>query len=111
MTLRGLCQIHGRCRYVCGVMMAAGSVLSERTSRFVLGLVHFERMCQLIVLLIGAYCALAGRNLPIGPDGLAYLDVARAYLHHNWNIAANGYWGPCVLLAAGDWGAHFSSGH
>jgi len=78
MTLRGLCQIHGRCRYVCGVMMAAGSVLSERTSRFVLGLVHFERMCQLIVLLIGAYCALAGRNLPIGPDGLAYLDVARA---------------------------------
>jgi hypothetical protein len=59
-------------------MMAAGSVLSERTSsRFVLGLVHFERMCQLIVLLIGAYCALAGRNLPIGPDGLAYLDVAQ----------------------------------
>jgi hypothetical protein len=92
--------------------MAAGSALSERkSSRFVLGLVHFERMCQLTVLLIGAHCAFAGGNLPIGPDGLAYLDVARAYLHHNWNIAANGYWGPCVLLAAGDWGAHFSSGH
>ncbi len=75
--------------------MASGSALSETiSSRFVIDLVRFERMCQLIVLLIGAYCAFAGRNLPVGPDGLAYLDVARAYLQHNWHIAVNGYWGP-----------------
>ncbi len=75
--------------------MASGSALSETTSsRFIFGSAGFERICQLKILLIGAYCALIGRNLPIGPDGLAYLDVARAYLHQNWHIAINGYWGP-----------------
>src|SRR5208337_3284625 len=60
-------------------MMASGSALSETTSsRFIFGSAGFERICQLKILLIGAYCALIGRNLPIGPDGLAYLDVARA---------------------------------
>jgi hypothetical protein len=40
--------------------------------------------------------------LPVGADGLAYLDVARAYLHHDWPVAINGYWGPLYswLLAA-----------
>ena len=46
------------------------------------------------MLLMGARCAFAGRNLPIGADGLAYLDVARAYLRHDWHTAVNGYWGP-----------------
>ncbi len=43
---------------------------------------------------MGARCAFAGRNLPLGADGLAYLDVARAYLRHDWHTAVNGYWGP-----------------
>ncbi len=84
--------------------MASGSALSETTSsRWVLVSAGFERICQLMILLIGAWCAFVGRNLPVGPDGLAYLDVARAYLHHNWHIAVNGYWGPLYswLLAIG----------
>jgi hypothetical protein len=54
----------------------------------------FERICQGIVLLMGARCAFAGRDLPVGADGLAYLDVARAYVRHDWHTAVNGYWGP-----------------
>ncbi len=84
--------------------MAAHSALSERKSPHVarkqLGL---ERTCQAIVLLIGARCAFAGRHSPLGADGLAYLDVARAYLRHDWHTALNGYWGPLYtwLLAIG----------
>jgi hypothetical protein len=29
-----------------------------------------------------------------GADGLAYLDVARAYVRYDWHTAINGYWGP-----------------
>jgi hypothetical protein len=44
---------------------------------------------------------LQGRNLPIRADGLSYLDVAQAYLRHDWSTALNGYWGPLysVLIA------------
>jgi hypothetical protein len=61
-----------------------------------------ERILQGIVILIGFRCAMAGRNLPIESDGIAYLDVARAYLRHDWRTAVNGYWGPLYswLLAA-----------
>jgi len=61
-----------------------------------------EAWAQGVVLLAGLRCAVAGRNLTIGSDGLAYLDVGRAYLRHDWSIAVNGYWGPfyCWLLAA-----------
>jgi hypothetical protein len=75
--------------------MAANSTLPEEKSPKVLaGISGFERVCQLIVLLLGARCTYAGRNLPVEADGLAYLDVARAYAGHNWHTAINGYWGP-----------------
>jgi len=76
-------------------MMAAHSTLSEKTSsRFAPTVPAFERICQVIVLLMGARCAFAGRNLPVGADGVAYLDVARSYLRLDWHTAINGYWGP-----------------
>jgi hypothetical protein len=84
--------------------MAAYFTLSERTSpRVASRVLDFERVCQAIVLLIGARCTFAGRNLPVGADGLAYLDVARAYIRHDWHTAVNGYWGPLYawLLAIG----------
>lgn len=46
------------------------------------------------MLLLGAQCAYAGRYLPVGSDGLAYLDVARSYVRQDWQTAVNGYWGP-----------------
>jgi hypothetical protein len=30
----------------------------------------------------------------IEPDGVNYLDSARAYLHHDWSLALNGWWSP-----------------
>ncbi len=75
--------------------MAANSRLIEEKSPQVLGGISgFERVCQLTVLLLGARCAYAGRNLPVEADGLAYLDVARSYVGDNWHTAINGYWGP-----------------
>lgn len=35
----------------------------------------------------------AARN-SISPDGRSYLDLGQAYLHHDWAMAINGYWGP-----------------
>jgi hypothetical protein len=75
--------------------MAAHSTSPERTVLgVVVGRFGFEKICQVIVLLIGARCAFTGRDMPIGADGLGYLDVARAYLRHDWQTAVNGYWGP-----------------
>lgn len=64
-------------------------------------MLRFERFCQFVVLLAVLCCAVAGRNLPIRADGLSYLDVAGAYLRHDWSTALNAYWGPLysVLIA------------
>lgn len=58
-----------------------------------------------MILLLGAVRAYAGRNGVFGIDGLAYVDVARAYLRHDWHTAVNGYWGPLYswLIALGMW--------
>jgi len=53
-----------------------------------------ERFAQSAVVLAGLRCAILARNLHIGPDGLSYLELARAYLRHDWSTAVNGYWGP-----------------
>jgi hypothetical protein len=85
-------------------MMATHSTLSERIlPRVAPDILNFERLFQLIALLIGARCAFAGRNVPVGADGLAYLDLARSYVRHDWHMALNGYWGPFYawLLAIG----------
>ncbi len=75
-------------------MAAHSTLLEEKSPKVLAGVSGFERVCQLIVLLLGARCAYAGRNLPVEADGLAYLDVARSYVGHNWHTAINGYWGP-----------------
>ena len=43
---------------------------------------------------MGARCAFAARGGAAGIDGISYLDVAHAYLRHDWHTAINGYWGP-----------------
>ena len=107
--LRSLRQVQAWCGCACEATMAAHPTLSEKTSsQFAANVRAFERICQVIVLLMGARCAFAGRNLPVGADGVAYLDVARSYLRHDWHTAVNGYWGPLYswLLAIGMWFSH-----
>jgi hypothetical protein len=84
-------------------MAVAPTLLEERSPRVLARAQGLERICQFAVLLLGARCAYAGRNLPVGADGLAYLDLARAYAGHDWHTAVNGYWGPLYgwLLAIG----------
>jgi hypothetical protein len=75
--------------------MAVHSALSEKTSPVVARKpLAIERVCQAIVLLIGARCTFVARRLPVGADSVAYLDLARAYVRHDWHTAVNGYWGP-----------------
>ncbi len=64
---------------------------------------NVERICQVITLLVGARSAFSGRNLPLGADGIAYMDLARAYARYDWHTAVNGYWSPFYawLLAIG----------
>jgi hypothetical protein len=47
----------------------------------------------------------------VEPDGVNYLDIARAYLRHNWAQAVNGYWSPLYswLLAGLIWATNVSS--
>jgi hypothetical protein len=94
--------------------MLSERTLSERTlpekpsPRVAPNVLSFERVCQVVALLMGARCAFAGRHLPVGADGLSYLDVARAYVRHDWHTALNGFWGPLYtwLLALGMGGFH-----
>ena len=58
---------------------------------------------QLLFVLAGLRCAILARNLPIGSDGLSYLDLARSYLRHDWSTAVNGYWGPLYALLMAAW--------
>jgi hypothetical protein len=83
--------------------LSAKHLSGKNSPRVASHFLDFERICQLVVLLLGARCAYAGRYLPVGADGLAYLDVARSYVRHDWHTAVNGYWGPLYawLLAAG----------
>ncbi len=46
-----------------------------------------------LALLAATTQAFAARNA-INSDGRSYLEVARAYLRHDWAMAANSYWGP-----------------
>lgn len=55
---------------------------------------RIERLAQGFIVLAGLRYAIVARNLPSTSDGLAYLDLARAYLRHDWTTAVNGYWGP-----------------
>jgi hypothetical protein len=43
-----------------------------------------------------------GNRFYIEPDGLNYLDISYAYLHHDWPNAINAYWSPLYswILAA-----------
>jgi hypothetical protein len=46
-----------------------------------------------LAILLASIQTFAVRN-SITPDGMSYLDLARAYLRHDWAMAINGYWGP-----------------
>jgi hypothetical protein len=57
-----------------------------------------------IVVVLGALRAWGGR-LAMNNDGISYLDVADAYLRHDWSHVVNGCWSPLYpgVLALSMW--------
>ncbi len=62
---------------------------------------------RLVALVLGFLQTWAFRFY-IEPDGINYLDIARAYLRRDWNNALNAYWSPLYswLLALIQWTLH-----
>jgi hypothetical protein len=54
---------------------------------------RFRWWFRCLAVLFAAAMAVASRNA-INPDGRSYLEVARAYLRHDWAMAVNSYWVP-----------------
>jgi len=46
-----------------------------------------------LAIILGAAQTIAARN-STGPDARSYLEIARAYLRHDWTMAINAYWSP-----------------
>ena len=62
---------------------------------------------RLVALVLGFLQTWAFRFY-IEPDGVNYLDIARAYLRRDWTNALNAYWSPLYswLLALIQWAVH-----
>src|SRR5437899_2139704 len=62
---------------------------------------------RLLAFILGFLQTWASRFY-IEPDGVNYLDVARAYLRRDWTNALNAYWSPLYswLLALIQWTFH-----
>jgi hypothetical protein len=48
-------------------------------------------------LVLGLVQVWMGRS-SMNPDGISYLDVGDAFVHHNWAVAINGWWSPPLWL-------------
>jgi hypothetical protein len=48
---------------------------------------------RILAIVFGFAETIAARN-SIGPDGRSFLEIARAYLRHDWTAAINAYWSP-----------------
>src|SRR5690242_15526452 len=62
---------------------------------------------RLLAFVLGFFQTWASRFY-IEPDGVNYLDIAQAYLRHDWTNALNAYWSPLYswLLALVQWAFH-----
>ena len=54
---------------------------------------RIRRIVCCLGIVMGAVYAYSFRFL-MSPDGVGYLDVASAYLRHDWTTAVNGWWSP-----------------
>src|SRR6266446_8335685 len=54
---------------------------------------RIRNVFRALALIVAAAHSFVARNA-FGPDGRSYVEVARAYLHHDWAMAINAYWSP-----------------
>jgi hypothetical protein len=54
---------------------------------------RLKALFRILAVAFGSVLTFSARN-SIGPDSRSYLEVARAYLRHDWPMAINAYWSP-----------------
>lgn len=54
---------------------------------------RLKPLFRTVALVLGTAETIAARN-SISPDGRSYLEIARAYLRHDWTASVNAYWSP-----------------
>lgn len=83
---------------------AATPADSSMTSDRMLERFRWSILAWIVIVAIGAVHAWAGRH-EMNPDGMAYVDLARAFLRGDWSLAFNELWSPLypALLAAILW--------
>ncbi len=57
---------------------------------------RFRILCQACVLVFAVWQLWVGRYV-IDTDGTGYVDLARAWLRHDWGLALNSYWSPLYV--------------
>ncbi len=67
-------------------------------------------LCLAATIVIAAFMAWIARDA-VNPDGVAYLDLARAARHGNWSAFLQGYWSPLYPLLLAVAGATIASAH
>src|SRR5437016_4331989 len=69
----------------------------QQTFRSVAGVAtsesHIKFLFRIIGILLGLAQTIVARN-SIGPDGRSYMEIARAYLGHDWRMTVNAHWSP-----------------
>jgi len=54
---------------------------------------RLKAIFRVLGVVLGVAKTIAARN-SFGPDSRSYLEIARAYLRHDWAMAINAYWSP-----------------
>ena len=54
---------------------------------------RLKALFRAVAVALGAAETIAARN-SISPDGRSYLEIAKAYLRHDWTASVNAYWSP-----------------
>jgi hypothetical protein len=68
---------------------------SRMTSDRILGVneSRLKTFFRVLAIALGSAETISARN-SIGPDSRSYLEIAHAYLRHDWAMAVNAYWSP-----------------
>jgi hypothetical protein len=74
---------------------ALGALTTER------GQTIFNRVCVAGLIVVGALDAWFTRQWNVNPDGVSYIDVARAFVEHGPGGLINGYWSPLYPAVVG----------
>jgi len=85
--------------------MAAEERASPADHRGATRSLRLLRAAAWLVALGAGFLEAWAARFSMSPDGTCYLDIASAYLRHDWNTALNAYWSPLFswLLAATLW--------